>query len=97
MYQKGIYYYGNKLFNSLLSHIKNLSDNSKQFKSTLKSFQFPNSLYSLDEYFHANNEWKFKDYPSTSFFITYCYFGIFFSTDWFESKDTQTFTCFLCF
>jgi hypothetical protein len=37
-YQKGIYYSGIKVFHNLPSHIKNLSDNNKQFKSVISGF-----------------------------------------------------------
>ena len=57
-YHKGIYYFGIKVFNSLPYHIKNLSHKTKQFKSTLKSFLYTNSFYSLGEYFNANKEWQ---------------------------------------
>jgi hypothetical protein len=59
------YYYGIKVFNKLPSHIKDLSDNTKQFKSALKSFLHTNYIYSL-EYFNVNKEWKFMVYYANS-------------------------------
>jgi hypothetical protein len=37
-YQKGSYYFSIKVFSCLPEHIKNLSHNMVQFKSTLKGF-----------------------------------------------------------
>ena len=37
-YQKGTYYSGIKVYNSLPTQIKDLSHNRKQFKSALKNF-----------------------------------------------------------
>jgi hypothetical protein len=55
-YQKGIYYPGIKVFNNLPLHIKNLSENTKQFKSALKSFFYTNYFYSFHDYFNTNKE-----------------------------------------
>jgi hypothetical protein len=52
-YQKGPYYFGIKVYNSLPSHIKVLSHDVKQFKSALKDFLYGHSFYSLDEYFNC--------------------------------------------
>jgi hypothetical protein len=49
--QKEICYFGIKV-NSLPSHMKNLSRNTKQFRSTLKSFLCTNSFCSLNTYFN---------------------------------------------
>jgi hypothetical protein len=57
-YQKGIYYFGIRVFNSPLPQIKNLSNNIKQFKSALKSSPYTNSFYSLSEYLNVNKEWQ---------------------------------------
>jgi hypothetical protein len=54
-YQKGPYYFGIEVFNSLPSHIKVLPPDVKQFKSALKDFLYVHSFYSLDEYFNYNN------------------------------------------
>jgi hypothetical protein len=48
LYQRGTYYMGIKIFNSLPSYIKDLSHNIKQFKLVLKSFLYLNSFYTLD-------------------------------------------------
>jgi len=54
IYQKRISYYGIRLFNSLPSHIKNMSDNTKQFKSALKSFLIP-STHSMNTSMQIKN------------------------------------------
>jgi hypothetical protein len=54
VYQKGTHYSGIKVFNSLPSHIKDLSHNRNQFKHALKNFLYFNSFYTLDEYFSCN-------------------------------------------
>jgi hypothetical protein len=51
-YQKGTYYFGIKVFNSLPAQIKDLSHNTKQFGSALISFLYFHSFYTLDEYFN---------------------------------------------
>jgi len=45
IYQKGVYYSGIKIFNSLPLNIKKFSDNPRTFKSALKHFLFTNSFY----------------------------------------------------
>lgn len=55
-YQKQIYYLSIKVFNSLPSHIKNFSDNTKEFKSAYFRSLCTNSFYSLNEYFNLNKE-----------------------------------------
>jgi len=53
-YQKGAYYYGIKVFNSLPSQIKDLSTNRNKFWCALESFLYSHSFYTLDEYFSYN-------------------------------------------
>jgi len=53
-YQKGTYYFGSKVFNSLPTQIKDLSYSVKQFKLTLKSYLFFHSFYTLEECFNYN-------------------------------------------
>jgi hypothetical protein len=55
-HQKGIYYFGVKVFNNLPSLTKNLSDNIRQCKQALTSFLYSNSFHSLKEYFNVNKE-----------------------------------------
>ena len=50
-YQKGVYYLGVKVFNTLPSYIKKQFNNPKKFKACLQTFLCENSFYSLDEYF----------------------------------------------
>lgn len=54
-FQKGPHYFGIKVFNNLLSSIKNLAHNTKPFRSALKRFLLLNLFYSLKEYFNYNN------------------------------------------
>jgi len=53
VYQKGAYYSGIKVFNSLPTHIKELYNNRNHFKRTLKDFLYIHSFYSLNEYFNC--------------------------------------------
>jgi len=50
VYQKGAYYSGIRVFNSLPSQIKDLSHNKNQFKCDLKIFLHFHSFYILDKY-----------------------------------------------
>ena len=54
VYQKGTYYTGIRVFNSLPCQIKDLSHNRNQFKCALKNFLYFHSFYTLDEYFNCN-------------------------------------------
>jgi hypothetical protein len=56
LYQKGVYFTGIKVFNNLPQSIKNLSNDTKQFKSALKKCLYAYFFYSIDEYFHVNRE-----------------------------------------
>jgi hypothetical protein len=49
--QKGVYFSGIKVYNSLPQSIKQLSKDAKIFKVTLKKFLLIHSFYSLEEYF----------------------------------------------
>ena len=55
IYQKGVYYSGIKIFNSLPRDIKTYTDNPRTFKKAVKKFLFTNS-YSLNEYYDNNNK-----------------------------------------
>jgi hypothetical protein len=56
LYQKGTYYMGIKLFNSLPPQLKHLYNDHKCFKLLLKDFLYCHSFYTLEEYFyHGNN------------------------------------------
>jgi hypothetical protein len=50
--QKGVYYSGIKIFNSLPASIKNSSHNIHKFKLDLKGFLLAGSFYSLGEHFN---------------------------------------------
>jgi hypothetical protein len=50
-YQKGVYWNGIKVINSLPSYTKDKSNDYRDFKLTLKHFLHKNSFYSLQEYF----------------------------------------------
>jgi hypothetical protein len=54
VYQKGTYYSGIRVFNSLPSQIKDLSHNRNQFKHAFKNDLYFHSFYTLDEYFGCN-------------------------------------------
>jgi len=49
IYKKGAYYSGIKIFNNLLSEIKNVAGNQKKFKIALKKFLYTYSFYTLEE------------------------------------------------
>jgi hypothetical protein len=51
LYQKGVYPFGIKVFNNLPQSIKNLSNDTKQFKSALNNYLHAHSFYTIDEYF----------------------------------------------
>jgi hypothetical protein len=54
VYQKGAHYTRIKVFNRLPVPIKQLSNDTKQFKMALNSFLYLLSIYSMDEYFKHN-------------------------------------------
>jgi len=51
--QKGVYYSGIKIYNHLLTAIKDLSGDENKFKLALKRYLLHNSFYSLEEYFNT--------------------------------------------
>jgi hypothetical protein len=57
LYQKGVYFTGIKVFNSLPQNITNLSNDTKEFKSAQKNYLHAHFFYSIDEYFNVNREW----------------------------------------
>jgi hypothetical protein len=50
IYQKGVYYLGIKIFNSLPLEIKNVAGNQIMFKIALKKFLYTHSFYTMEEY-----------------------------------------------
>ena len=54
-YKKGVYYSGNKIFNSFPRDIKTYIDNPRTFEKAVKKFLYTNSFYSLNEYYYNNN------------------------------------------
>ena len=54
VYQKGVLYAGSRVYNHLLSIIKDLSNVGKYFKTAVKRYLLNNSFYSLEEYFNQN-------------------------------------------
>jgi hypothetical protein len=52
LYQKGPYYSGVKLFNSLPLNIKQLAHNILQFRLALSTFLHSKSFYTVGEYFN---------------------------------------------
>jgi hypothetical protein len=73
-YQKGTYYTGISVFNSLPSQINELCYNRNKFKRSLKNFLYFHSFYALDEYFSSNkilNNWiKIDQLDVTCFIIS---------------------------
>jgi hypothetical protein len=53
VYQKSVYYSGIKIYNHLLTAIKDLSNDKNKFKRALKRYLLHNSFYSLEEYFNT--------------------------------------------
>ena len=56
MVQKGVFYSGCKIFNSLPIQIRNQSSNQKLFKKKLKSFLIEHSLYGIDEFYQIRSQ-----------------------------------------
>jgi hypothetical protein len=54
--QKGVYYSGISLFNSLPLNIKKVAHNINIFKHKLRNVIMENSFYSVEEYFDRNNK-----------------------------------------
>jgi len=52
IYQKGAYYLGINIFNSLHLEIKKVAGNLKKFKTALKQFLYTYLFYTLEEYFN---------------------------------------------
>jgi hypothetical protein len=57
MYQKGFYYSGIKILNSLPRALKDISCKPGKFKTALRGFLQTHSFYSLDEFF--DKQWYF--------------------------------------
>ena len=55
-FQKGSYFFGIELFNHLPANVKNLSNEIKLFKHSLKRFILLHLFYSIEEYFYYNNK-----------------------------------------
>jgi hypothetical protein len=51
--QKGVLYSGSKIYNHLPSNVKVLSNDTKLFKSTLKSYLIEHTFYSVDEFYQS--------------------------------------------
>ena len=54
VYQKAVYYSGTEIFNNLPTEIKNVANNLKKFKVSLKKFLYSYSFYILEEYFNQS-------------------------------------------
>ena len=50
---KGVLYSGSKIYSHLPSNIKVLSNDTKLFKSTLKSYLIEHTFYTLDEFYQS--------------------------------------------
>ena len=55
MYQRGVYYSGVKLFNSLPANIKDTCEDPRKFKIALKHYLLAHSFYDLEEFHNAQN------------------------------------------
>jgi hypothetical protein len=55
-YQRGAYYSGIKIHKQLPAYIKNVDNDTKVFKKTLKRSLLFNSFYSIDEYIEYNKQ-----------------------------------------
>ena len=51
-FQKGVCYYGIKIFNKLPHNIEDLANEIKLFQNALKRFLLINSFYNSEEYFN---------------------------------------------
>jgi hypothetical protein len=52
--QKGVYYFGVKIFGNLPLKIKHSAHDTNKFKMTLRTFLLAGYFYSCDEYFAWN-------------------------------------------
>jgi hypothetical protein len=57
--QKGVYYTGITLFNSLPPSIEQVAHDVNTFKNKLRKYLIVISFYSVDEYFDWNNKFDF--------------------------------------
>jgi hypothetical protein len=57
-FQKGVYYPGIKIFNSLPHEIKDLANETIQFWNALKRFLLINSFYNSEEYFNYQRQFN---------------------------------------
>jgi hypothetical protein len=56
VYQKGVHYFGPKVFNSLPSHTKDsLFTNKHKFRLIVKDFLQTNTYYSLEKFFNSDS------------------------------------------
>jgi hypothetical protein len=53
MTQRGVFYSGSRLFNSLPNRIKCLSDDVEIFKRKLRNFLLQHTIYNIEEYYQA--------------------------------------------
>jgi hypothetical protein len=61
VFQKGVYCFGIKVFNSLPSSIRNLAHDAKHFKIVLERFLLLNSFYSSEGYFDCKFDSNFNN------------------------------------
>jgi hypothetical protein len=57
-YERVAYYAGVKNYNQLPACIKNVDNDTRVFKKTLKRFLIFNSFYSIDEYIEYNKQYN---------------------------------------
>ena len=58
IYQKGVYYSGTKIFNSLPRDTNTCTDNPKTLKKAVKNFLYTKSFHSLSEYYNNNTRYN---------------------------------------
>jgi hypothetical protein len=56
LYKKVVYFTGIKVLNNLPQTVKNLSNDTKEFKSGIMNYLHAHSFYSIDEYFYVNRD-----------------------------------------
>jgi hypothetical protein len=53
IFKKGVCYSGARIYNHLLSALKQLLYDTSKFKAVLKRFLFTNSFYTMEEYYNC--------------------------------------------
>jgi hypothetical protein len=56
VFHKGPYYMGMKLYNGLPAHLKDLTNNIKQFAAALLGFLHQHTLYTIGKHFNQHHK-----------------------------------------